>query len=91
MTDEQRAEPGDLKVGDFVSWNSSGGRARGRIDRVVRDGTIDVPDSSFTIAGTEDDPAARSRCIATARQLIARSSKFNPYEDCCYWMLTRHR
>jgi HK97 family phage major capsid protein/HK97 family phage prohead protease len=58
MTDEQRAEPGDLKVGDFVSWNSSGGRARGRIDRVVRDGTIDVPDSSFTITGTEDDPAA---------------------------------
>ena len=58
MTDEQRAEPGDLKVCDFVSWNSSGGRARGRIDRVVRDGTIDVPDSSFTITGTEDDPAA---------------------------------
>ena len=58
MTDEQRAEPGDLKAGDFVSWNSSGGRARGRIDRVERDGTIDVPDSSFTITGTEDDPAA---------------------------------
>jgi hypothetical protein len=26
---EVRAEPGDLKEGDFVSWNSSGGRARG--------------------------------------------------------------
>ena len=47
MTDEQRAEPGDLKAGDFVSWNSSGGRARGRIDRVVRDGTIDVPRFQF--------------------------------------------
>ena len=53
-----RAEPDALKVGDFVSWNSSGGTARGRIVRVVRDGTIDVPDSSFTITGTEDDPAA---------------------------------
>lgn len=47
-----------LKTGDFVSWNSSGGRARGKIVRVVRDGKIDVPDSSFTITGTEDDPAA---------------------------------
>ena len=54
----ERAEPDALKVGDFVSWNSSGGAARGRIVRVVRDGTIDVPDSSFTITGTEDDPAA---------------------------------
>lgn len=53
-----RAKPDDLKVGDFVSWNSSGGRARGKIERVVRDGTIDVPDSSFSIEGDEDDPAA---------------------------------
>ena len=55
---EHRAEPDGLKVGDFVRWNSSGGTARGKIDRIVRDGSIDVPDSSFTITGTEDDPAA---------------------------------
>ena len=54
----QRAAPDALKVGDFVSWNSSGGRARGLIERIERDGSIDVPDSSFTINGTEDDPAA---------------------------------
>jgi hypothetical protein len=47
----------DLKTGDFVSWNSSGGTARGKIVRIVRDGKINVPDSSFTINGTEDDPA----------------------------------
>ncbi len=47
----------DLKTGDFVSWNSSGGTARGKIIRIVRDGKINVPDSSFTINGTEDDPA----------------------------------
>lgn len=58
VTEQLRAEPDALKVGDFVSWNSSGGRARGRITRVVKDGTIDVPDSSFTITGTSDDPAA---------------------------------
>jgi len=55
---EHRAEPDGLKVGDFVRWNSSGGTARGKIDRIVRDGSIDVPDSSFTITGTADDPAA---------------------------------
>jgi len=56
--EQERAAPDALKTGDFVSWNSSGGRAEGRIDRVERDGTIDVPDSSFTITGTADDPAA---------------------------------
>ena len=56
--EQERAAPDALKTGDFVSWNSSGGRAEGRVDRIERDGTIDVPDSSFTITGTEDDPAA---------------------------------
>jgi hypothetical protein len=57
--DEQlRAGPDDLEVGDFVSWNSSGGRARGKIERIVRDGEINVPDSDFLITGTPDDPAA---------------------------------
>lgn len=54
----KEAGPNDLKTGDFVSWNSSGGRSQGQIERIVRDGTINVPDSSFTVEGTEDDPAA---------------------------------
>ena len=58
MDIETRAEAGDLKVGDMVSWQSSGGRARGKIDRIIKDGSIDVPDSDFTITGTEDNPAA---------------------------------
>lgn len=56
--EEDRAEPDELAIGDFVSWNNAGGRARGRIVRIVRDGEINIPDSSFTITGTEDDPAA---------------------------------
>lgn len=48
----------DFKSGDFVSWNSSGGTARGKIERIEVDGEINVPDSSFTITGTEDEPAA---------------------------------
>ena len=58
---EDRAEPDALNVNDFVSWDSSGGRARGQIETIERDGQIDVPGSSFTINGTEDDPAALIR------------------------------
>ena len=57
----ERAEPDELKIGDFVSWNASGGRARGQIVRIERDGNINVPDSDFTIQGTPDDPAALIR------------------------------
>jgi hypothetical protein len=55
---ENRAAPGTLKVGDYVSWNSSGGTARGEIQEIVEDGTINVPDSGVTINGIPNDPAA---------------------------------
>ncbi len=45
------------KRGDFVSWSSSGGTARGKVIRSERNGQIDVPDSDFSVEGTEDDPA----------------------------------
>jgi len=31
---EVRAEPDELVVGDFVEWDSSGGMARGQIERI---------------------------------------------------------
>jgi HK97 family phage prohead protease len=55
---EERAEPGELELGDFVEWDSSGGMARGTIEQIVTDGELDIPDSEFVITGTEDDPAA---------------------------------
>ena len=58
---ELRAEPDELSVGDFVRWGSGDNVAQGRITRIVRDGEINVPDSSFTITGTADDPAALIR------------------------------
>ena len=64
MDIETRAEAGDLKVGDMVSWQSSGGRARGKIDRIVTDGSFDVPDSDFTVTGTEDNPAALDHTLS---------------------------
>jgi len=54
----QRAAPGSVAEGDFVSWDSSGGRARGRIDHVMDYGTLDIPGTDFTIDVTEEDPAA---------------------------------
>jgi HK97 family phage prohead protease len=56
-----RALPDELEIGDFVSWRASGGRARGRITRIVRDGELTAPESDFTINGTPDDPAAMIR------------------------------
>ena len=58
METEVRAEPDGLSVGDYVQWDSSGGSAYGRIDRIERDGSINVPDSDFTVNGDADDPAA---------------------------------
>jgi len=56
-----RAQPSDLSVGDFVRWNSSGGVARGKITRIIFEGTLDVPDTDFTLNATEDNPAALIR------------------------------
>lgn len=58
---EERAAPDALKAGDFVEWDSSGGTARGRIEHVMREGILGVPDSSFSINASEDDPAALIR------------------------------
>jgi hypothetical protein len=57
----KKASPGSVKVGDFVSWNSSGGTARGKIERIATSGSINVPDSDFTINAEEDDPAVLIR------------------------------
>ncbi len=59
--DENRAAPDALKVGDFVEWNSSGGKARGQIEHIMREGTLGIPDSEFSIEASEDDPAALIR------------------------------
>ena len=48
-------------VGDFVSWGSAGGRARGRIVQIKKEGSINVPGSDFTINAEEGDPAVLIR------------------------------
>jgi hypothetical protein len=46
-----------FKEGSMVSWNSSGGTARGKIVHIMREGVLGVPDSKFKINAQPDDPA----------------------------------
>jgi hypothetical protein len=45
-------------VGSMVSWNSSGGTARGKITRIIRSGTYNVPGTEVSLNASEDDPVA---------------------------------
>jgi HK97 family phage prohead protease len=49
------------QVGDYVEWDSSGGTAKGRIERILQEGTLDIPGTDFTIDAQEDDPAVLIR------------------------------
>lgn len=46
-----------IAKGDFVSWSANGETARGKVTKVVTDGSIEVPGA--TVSGTADDPAAK--------------------------------
>jgi len=54
----ERAMPGTLKPGDFVSWKEHGQTFQGRIREVVSAGSVDIPGSGVQIDGTFFDPAA---------------------------------
>ena len=58
IDEETRAEPDELKVGDFVRWNTPGGNAQGKITKIIRDGQLDVPGAEVVINGEEENPAA---------------------------------
>jgi HK97 family phage prohead protease len=64
--DEDKVRATDV-VGDFVEWDSSGGTARGKIERVVRDGVLNIPDSTFSITAEDDDPAVLIRVYRELR------------------------
>ena len=57
MENEMKADPEDLSVGDFVRWESGGGEAQGKIEEIRTEGTLNVPDSDFTLNASEEDPA----------------------------------
>jgi HK97 family phage prohead protease len=57
METEMKADPADLSVGDFVRWESGGGNAQGKIEEIRTEGTLNVPDSDFTLNASEEEPA----------------------------------
>lgn len=50
-----------IREGSFVSWNSSGGRARGQVEHVMYEGVLGIPNSEFKINAEPDDPAVLIR------------------------------
>ena len=46
-----------VRVGQMVSWNSSGGKASGKVKRIITSGSYKVPGTSVTINGSQEDPA----------------------------------
>ena len=60
LTDAAKAH-GEFHVGDMVTWGFCGGDASGKITEIVREGTVNVPDSSISINAKENDPAVLVR------------------------------
>jgi hypothetical protein len=50
-----------IREGSFVEWNSSGGTARGKIERIAEEGSIKVPGIDFTVNAEPDNPAVLIR------------------------------
>lgn len=51
----------EWKEGDFATWDSSGGPARGQVEHIMREGVLGIPGSDFSIKAEEDDPAVLLR------------------------------
>jgi hypothetical protein len=47
-----------VRTGSMVSWNSSGGRAEGKVTRIITSGTYNVPGTSVSLNASSDDPVA---------------------------------
>jgi HK97 family phage prohead protease len=55
-TDEERASAARIGEGSFVSWNTSNGRARGKVEKVVTKGQAKSSEG-YTLDTTPDQPA----------------------------------
>lgn len=49
------------KVGDMVQWNSSGGKAKGKIEHIMTEGVLGVPGTEFSLTGSSENPAVLIR------------------------------
>ena len=56
LTEEERASAARIGEGSFVSWNSSSGRARGKVEKVVTKGQAKSSEG-YVLETTPDQPA----------------------------------
>ena len=56
LTDEERASAARIGEGSFVSWNTSNGRAKGKVEKVVTKGQAKSSEG-YTLETTPDEPA----------------------------------
>ena len=68
VEDDEIEEESREKVGDFVSWDSSGGTARGQIEHIMREGVLGIPGTKFSIKAEEGDPAVLIRVFEETRE-----------------------
>lgn len=47
-----------LRAGSIVTWNHRGGRATGKIVKIVRTGKLKIPNSSLALSASAEEPAA---------------------------------
>lgn len=72
--EDLRAANAQLGVGTFVSWNSSGGRSRGKIEKVATKGALDSSDG-FSLEATPDSPVFLIRIYSENGNGYAPSDK----------------
>ena len=73
--DQNKIKKEGPSTGDFVKWNSSGGTAYGKIIKIVKEGSYKVPNTSFEIKGSEEDPAAAIRLYTKTEKGFVATDK----------------
>jgi HK97 family phage prohead protease len=84
-----KATPEEAVEGAFVTWTDAGDERTGRIEHVMTDGILGVPECSFQIAATADDPAILIRLfeeeagayVETRLLMGARASEVRVVDD----------
>jgi len=52
-----------LRIGSIVTWHHRGGRATGKIVKIVKKGKLKIPKSRFSLKAELDNPVALIRLI----------------------------
>lgn len=57
-TQARKVRRAPIRVGTIVTWRHRGGKASGKILRIVRKGRLKLPNSNFSLNANPDEPVA---------------------------------